>query len=224
MPGLQPVLDAAVEHHWQTALRRHKIFNGRVFSADRISADRIEGHWTEYRRIVAQMADPGLVPRLRVRSLAACGILYCPDGVAIGRREPNSVYQPGLWQLPPAGSVDQSSATPTGADWRHALLKELEEELGIGAEHVIGLRPLILIQHPTGVLDLGVRIDTRLRGPEIKARHADHGDREYDRLEILTPETLAVTIEAQGGQLVPAARLLLPLPHAGKGRGQGPAR
>src|SRR5436305_6066904 len=133
MPELSPALDATVERHWREACRHRALFNGQVFCADRIGPERIEGHWTEYRRAVAQMADPALRRVLRIRSLAVCGVLRCRDGVAVGRREAASVYQAGLWQLPPAGSVDSGAAEPGGASWQRALVGELQEELGIEA-------------------------------------------------------------------------------------------
>ena len=174
-----------------------------VFSVDQVTADALDGHWTEYRRIIAQMADPALFARLRVRSLAVCGVLCGPDGVAAGRRDPASVYQAGLWQLPPAGSVDQGAAVPGGADWRQAVLAELREELGIGAGEVGAMRPLCLVQHPTGVLDMGVRIDTRLGREAILERHRTLGDGEYDRL--LVTHDVAGAVAAAGGTLVPSA-------------------
>ena len=222
MPVLDPALDALVERHWQDRSQRHALFNGRIFSADAITPGRITGHWTEYRRIVAQMADPALRHVLRVRSLAVCGALFCRDGLVVGRREPDSAYQAGLWQLPPAGSVDRSAATPTGADWRRALLAELQEELGIPADAVTALRPLCLVQHPTGVLDMGVRIDTGLSAAEVRAHHRTCRDKEYDELLVLAPADLEPEIARRGGRLTPSApaflrAALLPAPPGKQG-------
>ncbi len=209
MPALDPAIDAVVTTHWEAAAAGRALFNGRVFSADTITPGTITGHWTEYRRIVAQMADPALFAVLRIRSLAACGVLCCPDGIVIGRREPRSLYQPGLWQLPPAGSVDHGAATPGGADWRHAILAELQEELGIPPSAAAALTPFCLVQHPTGVLDLGIRIDTAMSATEIMARHATLGDGEYDALRIIAQPDVITTIEAEGSVLVPAAALFI---------------
>lgn len=209
MPALDPALDAVVEQHWQAALRTRRLFNGQVFCADTVTAHEIAGHWTEYRRIVAQMADPALCGVLRVRALAVCGVLTGPDGVAVGRREPRSAYQPGLWQLPPAGSVDAGAAVPGGADWRRALLAELREELGIAETDVRGLQPLCLVQHPSGVLDLGVRIDTGLGGAEIVLRHRTLGDGEYDRLLVAPAAQVERAVAHAGGRLVPSAPVFL---------------
>src|ERR1700736_3072236 len=111
MPELSPDTDAVVEELWQAACQRGaaggagRLFNGRVFSADTITPHLVTGHLTEFRRIVAQMERPGLLS-LGVRPLAVCGVLRCADGVVVGRRHQAAIYQAGMWQLPPAGSVD----------------------------------------------------------------------------------------------------------------------
>ena len=209
MPSLDTGLERVVAAHWARASALRPLFNGRVFCADRIAPDVIEGHWTEYRRAVAQMAEPGLFPRLGIRNLAVCGVLLGPDGVAVGRREANSVYQPGLWQMPPAGSVDQSAAEPGGASWRRALLTELEEEMGLLPSDVTGLRPLALVQHPSGVLDLGIRIDTRLDRETIVARQRGCADQEYDAILVSPADRVLADIARLGGALVPSSAVFL---------------
>ena len=210
MPPLDPALEAVVDRHWQRAQAAHGLFNGQVFTADRVAPPGVvEGHWTEYRRVVAQMADPALFARLQVRGVAVCGVLCGPDGVTVGRREARSVYQAGQWQLSPAGSVDAGAAIPGGADWRRALLAALGEALGILEAEVATLHPMCLIQHPTGVLDIGIRIDTALDTAAILARHEASGDAEYDRLLVQPAHRIFATIEAEGGRLVPSSRLLL---------------
>ena len=209
MPPLDPALDAAVEWHWQAACARHSLFNGRVFCADRHDAAGLDGHWTEYRRVVAQMADPALRAVLGVRSLAVCGVLCCRDGVVVGRREAGSVYQPGLWQLPPAGSVDQGAARDGGADLRAALLTELREELGLGADAVEMILPLCLVEHPTGVLDLGMQVTTALSGDAILAAHQAGGNGEYADLAVVPAQDLEYWVAAHGGAAAPTLHALL---------------
>jgi len=100
MAALPPALDARVEAIWTRALARTEpggLFNGLVFSIDAITPERITGHLTEYRRLVAQIEDPTLFAGLGVRSLAACGVLRCPGGIVIGRRPSAAIYQPGMW-------------------------------------------------------------------------------------------------------------------------------
>ena len=209
MPPLVPELDAVVERHWQAACARHLLFNGQVFCADRYDAAVLEGHWTEYRRVVAQMADPALRALLRVRSLAVCGALCCRDGIVVGRREAGSVYQPGLWQLPPAGSVDRGAARDGGADLHAALMTELREELGMSEDDVATIRPACLVEHPSGVLDLGMQVTTRLSGPAVLAAHKARGNGEYAELAVVPAPDLTRWIAERGGEAAPTLHALL---------------
>jgi 8-oxo-dGTP pyrophosphatase MutT (NUDIX family) len=209
MPPLDPALDAVVEQHWQAACARHSLFNGRVFCADRYDAGELDGHWTEYRRVVAQMADPALRAVLGVQSLAVCGVLCCRDGIVVGRRDTGSVYQPGLWQLPPAGSVDQGAARNGGADLHAALLTELREELGLEADAVSAILPLCLVEHPTGVLDLGMQVTTLLSGAAVLAAHKTGGNGEYGELAVVPAPELEAWVAARGGAAAPTLHALL---------------
>ena len=210
MPSLPPDLDAHVSRLWDEASAGHALFNGRVFSVDSVSPDRITGHWSEYRRIVAQMRDGALRARVGVRNLAVCGVIRGPDGVLLGRRTATALYQPGEWQLPPAGSVDGGAATPDGADLRHALMLELHEELGLGPEEVDGFHPLCLVEHPgSGVSDLGVALSTRLTHVELLAAHRAAGNEEYDALISAPADGLAAAAEAMGGRVAEPVRLFL---------------
>jgi 8-oxo-dGTP pyrophosphatase MutT (NUDIX family) len=209
MPPLSPAVERQVGRLWQEACQMRPLFNGQVFCADSVGPDIITGHWTEYRRVVAQMADPALIPILRVRSLAVCGAVTGPGGVAVARRDARSVYQAGLWQLPPAGSVDGGSADGAGADIRHALLAELREELGVAAGAVRSLRPLCLVQHPSGVLDLGIQVSVAMDQADLLAAHRVGGNDEYDRLLVVPPASVPAAVRAAGGTLVPSALAFL---------------
>ena len=210
MPPLSDDLERRVGTLWEAACARHSLFNGRVFSVDGVTPNVISGHWTEYRRAVAQMQDPALRHELGVRNLAVCGVIQGPDGVLMGRRAANAIYQPGLWQLPPAGSVDDSAATAEGADLRHALMAELREELGLKPDDVRDFQPLCLVEHPgSGVTDLGIALRTDLTLAEIGAAHDACGDREYDGLIAAAPHALDAEIARIGGEMVPPARLFL---------------
>ena len=91
MPALAAADEAAIDAAWAAAQARMggRLFNGRVFSADSIAPGLIEGHWTEFRRIVARMDRPEL-GHLPVRPLAVGGAISSGSGagrfVIIGRR------------------------------------------------------------------------------------------------------------------------------------------
>ena len=216
MPELSTALDARVAAHWADACARHRLFNGRIFSVDAITPVLITGHWTEYRRSVAQMREPALRAELGVRNLAVCGVIMGPDGVLLGRRAADAIYQAGMWQLPPAGSVDSSAETKEGADLRVALLAELKEELGLGPSDVRDYRPLCLVEHPdSGVIDLGIALRTDLTLEQLRAAHAASGNLEYDQLIAAQPDHLDNAVAAWQGEMVPpVAAFLAMLAHA----------
>jgi hypothetical protein len=188
-----------------------RLFNGRIFSIDTVAPDRITGHLTEYRRLVAQLEDHALFAELGVRSLACGGVLRCSGGVAIGRRRPGSIYQPGMWQLCPAGSVDADAVRADGTvDYRAQLLMELHEELGFSSDLVGEIAPLCLVEHPAShICDLGMTMTTTLDADAILAAHRAHGDGEYDPLRIIPVSELAAFISWAGCSIVPPARLFL---------------
>ena len=257
MPDLSPALDRAVERLWRAACQRvssggaGQLFNGRVFSADRITRSDITGHMTEFRRIVAQMDDPSLAPALELRPLAVCGVLRCAGsgvlrcagsgvlrragggvlrgtgsgvlrgtgsgvlrsagGVVIGRRPAAAVYQPGMWQLPPAGSVDANALRPDNRiDLAGQILAELHEELGLSPIDVSAPVPLCIVEHPgSRVADLGLAMTTHLDADTIRATHQASGNTEYDPLLVVPDAEIAAFVASAGADLVPPAREFL---------------
>ena len=187
------------------------MFNGQVFSADVISPRRVTGHLTEYRRLVAQIERPELFAELGVRSFAVCGVLRCADGVVIGRRHRAAVYQAGMWQLPPAGSVDGRAVDADGTvDVRRQLLAELREELGLLSEAVGKPRPLCIVEHPgSHVSDFGLGLITSLRGAEVLAAHRRAGNLEYEQMRVVPEAELPAFLAAQEDAVVPPAREFL---------------
>jgi hypothetical protein len=206
-------LDAEIDQLGDAAQLRMKaggagsLFNGQVFSADHITERHIRGHMTEFRRIVAQMSRPELYEVLRVRPLAVCGVLRCVGGVVIGRRHTGAIYQAGMWQLPPAGSVDAGSLRADGSiDLAGQLLKELHEELGISAPLVSQPTPLCLVEHPEShVSDLGMAITTTLEAATVLARHRAGGNNEYDPLLVVAEADVVAFVTQAGKELVPPA-------------------
>jgi hypothetical protein len=205
MPPLAPALDAEISRLWDAAQARldGKLFNGRVFSADVITPRLVCGHWTEFRRVVAQIDCNALHPVLGIRPLAVGGVVIGPDGVVFGRRPARAIYQAGEWQLPPAGSVDPGAARPDGTvDVVGQLLTELREELGMAADSVRAPRLLGIVEHGgSHVLDLGIALATELPASTIRALHDAHGNAEYGSLEIVPVPRLRDFLAAAGPML-----------------------
>ncbi len=221
MPPLSPALDAAVEQRWRHACARveaggaGRMFNGLVFSVDRIEPQAITGHLTEYRRLVAQMEDPALFADLGIRSLSTCGVLRCSDGVPFGQRPAAAIYQPGMWQMPPAGSVDAQAVAADGTvDLASQMRRELQEELGLDPRRVGRPMPLCVVEHPgSHVADCGMAIGGlathTLTGAEALAAHRAAGNTEYATIRIVPDAELPDFVAWAGAALVPPAREFL---------------
>ncbi|HTC07453.1 MAG TPA: hypothetical protein VK726_01615 [Acetobacteraceae bacterium] len=213
MPDLPAALDARMETLWRNAFARvaaggaGELFTARVCSADTISPTAITGHVTEFRRIVAQIEDPALFEVLSLRPLAVSGVVRCADGVPVGRRHPAAIYQPGMWQLPPAGGVDPSAIDAAGrVDSRAPLLHELEEELGISGTRIDLVRPLCAVEHPgSHVTDIGMLRTTELTGAQVPDAHRRRGNTEYDPLLCIPFNDLSEFLTNAGADLVPPA-------------------
>jgi 8-oxo-dGTP pyrophosphatase MutT (NUDIX family) len=207
MPALSAPLEAEVERLWTLAQARNgALFNGRVFSTDQLSPTLIEGHWTEYRRIVARFARPELAAEMPVAPTAVGGVVVGgPAGhefVLFGRRPPDAVYQAGQWQLPPAGSLDPGAADGDELDPVRQLLTELNEEVGLPPDAVSDPRPLCVVEHPgSGVLDFGIVVQTHWTAPAILAAHALARDREYDPLTAVPVTALPAFLACHAGHV-----------------------
>ncbi len=210
MAQLPPDLDAEVSSIWAAErARRPDLFNGQVFCADRIAPDRISGHWTEYRRVLAQMRRPELFDRLRIRALAVNGLIECMDGLVLGRRQAGAVYLPGFWQAPPAGNVEARNGSAT-VDLTSQLLAELDEELGLRPTEVEDIRAVMAIEHAgTHVVDVGFLLRTPLSFTAMKARQAVAGNNEYDALRVVAPDEVPRLLAGAEPMLLPSARILM---------------
>ena len=218
MPPLAAADEAAIDAAWAAAQARMggRLFNGRVFSADRIAPGLIEGHWTEFRRIVARMDHPEL-GHLPVRPLAVGGAISGGAGedrfVILGRRPAGAVYQAGQWQLPPAGSIDPGALRPgsdTDVDPLAQLHAELSEELGMPPDSVTDPRPLCVVEHPgSGVLDLGIALCTGWTAAQVLAAHAARGNGEYDPLLTVPLAGLADFLARHAGAITRQAPVFL---------------
>ncbi|WP_149535547.1 NUDIX domain-containing protein [Siccirubricoccus phaeus] len=215
LPGeraVPPALEPAVAAAWAAAQARAggRLFNGRVFSVESASAERLTGRLVEYRQVVAGFSDPALAAALEVRPLSVCGVLRTAEGVVFGRRSKEATYEAGLWQMPPAGSVDAGAVRDGAVDAEAALRAELAEELGLGWEAVTACRPFALVEHlGSGVRDLGFLLDTALGFAAVAAAAAARGNGEYQELVAVPEAELAGWLAARPGRVVPAAGMFL---------------
>lgn len=206
--GLEPAILAT----WATAQARAggRLFNGKVFSVTALSAERITGILVEYRLAVAAYADPDLAVALGVQPLAVCGVLRMADGILFGRRQLGATYEAGLWQTPPAGSVDAGAVQGGRVDAAGQIRTELAEEIGLDWSRIIACRAFTVVRHAaTGVHDLGFLLETPACFAEVATRHAASGCAEYTELRAVPVAALAGFLAVEGGRMVPAAPLFL---------------
>ena len=190
MPDLSPAIESRVASHWNAALAKHPtLYNGRVFCADVIEEEIIRGHWSEYRRVLAQMREPDLYGTYFLRPLAVVGLFRTTDGIVIGQRSEHSLYLPGYWQGAPAGNVESRDGEAQ-IDLAAQLMAECLEELGVSeAECQIG-RCLLACEHPqTHIVDAGMEIATELDFEALQERCSRLGNAEYQTLMLIRPDT-----------------------------------
>ena len=203
---------AAVDRIWRAATDANPaLFNGRIFSADLVSPARIVGHWTEYRFAFARLRASACTDVLQVRALAVNGVIRCADGFVVARRSASAVYQASLWQCAPAGSVE-ARGTDERVDLARQVAAELEEELGVPADACEIGAPLAAVSHPdSGVVDVGILIETALGFEAIRSRHRALGNAEYDELALVGDDEVEGWIAHRGDRIAPPTRVFLAL-------------
>lgn len=190
MPMLSTKIETRVTSHWDAALAEHPgLYNGRVFCADVIGHDVISGHWSEYRRVLAQMREPELYGADTLRPLAVVGLLRTTDGIVIGQRSEESIYLPGYWQGAPAGNVESRDGEAE-IDLAAQLLAECQEELGLTDTDCQVGGCLLACEHPqTHIVDVGMGITTTLNFAALQERCHRLGNAEYQALRLIQPDT-----------------------------------
>jgi hypothetical protein len=232
MPQLTMRVQAEVEREWERARLCHpSLYNGAVFTADSITPDRVEGHWTEFKRVVAQMRAPSLVRQIALRPVSVCGILLCwPEAnigqecqrsVTFGRRAAGSLFQPGLWQIAPGGSLDRSSLNASGQpDWRMQIIAELREEIGVPEEAITSANPICMVEYPEiHAVELGIALYCRYSDPGVIACHRREGNGEYEELMQVPLDKVGDVLASRANELSPStSHILTSLPKLRGGR------
>jgi hypothetical protein len=145
-----------------------------------------------------------------VRPLSVCGVLRMPDGILFGRRQTGATYEAGLWQMPPAGSVDAGALRGGQVDVAGQIRTELAEEIGLGWSRIGTCRAFAVVVHAaSGVHDLGFLLETDAEFAEVTACQAATGCGEYAELRVVPEAALGGFLAAEAGRMVPAAPLFL---------------
>ncbi|MBI4806387.1 MAG: hypothetical protein HY795_14225 [Desulfovibrio sp.] len=173
-PALSPETRAEVQRIWESEKAlRPGLFNGHVFSLDRIEAGVAHGFMAEYAWYVAQLQNPTLYDSLLIRSLAVSGLVVASGHLIFGLRKASLAVEGGLWELAPSGTMDGALREPDGSiSWRKLFTEELREELGIDVSPAMA-RPFGLIENTdTHIWELGIAAELPISYQEILAAFA----------------------------------------------------
>lgn len=197
--------------HEETQRRGAHLFDGEIVSVASIQGNSIIGRRADYRWLLAQSRDTSIFKWSQVRPLAVTGLLFCQDGIVIGRRS-KSVYQfPGLGELAPSGSVDLTTLDNNNNISLHRqLMQELREEVGIDSGPVTDLQPLAIVSDvESQVFDVCFRVHTSLSWPQIQEASARNASGEYESIEILPLDGIARFLAANQQTTTPLTLALL---------------
>ncbi len=201
-----------VEALWQRELAGgRRLFNGRVFSLERLDGCTAIGHLIQYKWYMAQLADPSLAPYLRVRSLAVCGLVIAQGRVLFGRRHPALALEGGLWELTPSGTIHGKHREKDGSvSYRQQFLEELGEELGVTLPDAQALTPFALVEDTVlGNWDLGIALRLEADPEHIARSHSFGPNDEYTELALVPEAEVAEFVHVRQQEMTGVSRQLL---------------
>jgi len=187
------------------------LVNRRIFSLVDWSPSVLNGHFTEYKRYVAQSLHPMLYEFLRIRPLAVTGCLNCKDGIVFGLRGPDVWQYPNTWELVPSGSIDcTAQVTKELINPVFQILKELSEEVGISIPTESVTTNCFLIEDQRSrVVDLVFSLNSDLSAEQVCDAHAAKASDEYVRLEIVPVNSLPAVIAGNRLTIADASVVIL---------------
>jgi len=207
-PSLEysPSISTWVDEIWglEKQARGDKLTNGRIFHLANHNPDSILIQPTEYRFVLARRRDPSLIEKgLKIRPLAVTGILFCADGLVLGRRGASVSDDNGLWEPAPSGGLAQP-------DPLAQVLEELEEELGIVESEVVSASPCGLVEDVvSGVFDIVFRLETEMMSQNVRVAFASTSGSEHVELAFVQPPDIGAFLRANRDRLLPALPSML---------------
>ncbi len=212
-PVPRPPADALdrAEAIWrEETARLPSLYNGRIFSVERLEGSLAVGFFAPYMWHVAQFRQPELFEHFRVRSLAVSGLVQAAGHVVFGLRRRDLVVEPGLWESAPTGTIDDTRLNPDGSPcWRAQFLAELAEELGLSAR-AEALTSVALVEDTvTHIIELGVAVSLPVGPDGVLAAFVGVDKPEHDQLSIVPVADVNRFYATRNDQLVAACAPLL---------------
>jgi hypothetical protein len=147
--------------------------------------DRIDGAFVPYSRYLAARRDAELASELDLWALGVMGMLWCPEGVVIGRRSCDTT-DAGQLENVPSGTIDGPGSEGI-VDIDRVVVTELREETGLTRQELDRTPEAFLLvgDQISRVADIVVTLRTSLSFAEIRAKHESLAVPEHDSLEVV---------------------------------------
>lgn len=208
-----PELEARIDELWSAALAESggRLFNGTILSFEELRNDpplpAIFGRFTEFKRFIAQRADPAL--GLAVRPVGVSGLAIVEEGgrsfALLAERSPTVSHYPGFLELVPSGSVDDAFVASEGRiDFVRLILQELKEETCWSGDLRCPPRTLGAVFDPFGgTYDVCCRLDLAAERAELLSamRESD----EYTDARFVPLDELSEWITLHAARCLPAS-------------------
>jgi hypothetical protein len=215
IPAKLPInaaMAARIEDIWTMEKKRagDALFNGRIFSLLPHDGSRMTGFFIDYKYWLAARRDRELRRTLNILPLAVSGIIRCKEGLVFGRRH-DRVQAPGLWELLPGGSVDETALrSDEMVDVRAQFITELREEAGIEETQVTAITCRGLLTDPDEpVADIVATLDVTTDAAHLHNLMSLNILREHQDLAIVPVHDIDNFLEEHKGQFVAATLRIL---------------
>lgn len=135
-----PEVESQVNILWKSALKRSPwLHDGQVFSLEtpveqirsKGSSENAFGSFMNYRYWLALREDIRLRQSYNLVPVAVTGVLSVTEGLVFGLRSKKSTQDAGMWELLPAGGIDEHSMSGGQIFAERQLFSELKEETGL---------------------------------------------------------------------------------------------
>lgn len=196
--SLASELQEEIQKIWSDAVAiRPKLFNGIIYILTDHRDDALYIAESEYKLSFALQKNSNIFSGLSINLLAVTGLLFCKDGLILGRRSRTVTSQNGLWEPAPAGSL-------SCLDPRAQVLEELEEELGITGDKITKIECKGLITDlSTNIADIIFELKTDQNFDSIKSRIERHKNDEYDAICCVKTSDLKKFLSENQGNFIP---------------------
>lgn len=190
---------------------RPELFDGSLFSLDRIADGTAHGWRCPYSWYLAQLVEPDLYGHLRVRSLAVSGLCLAGNHLVFGRRNERLHLEGGMWELAPSGGIHGGLREPDGSISLFGQFREeLREELGLRLKDDARLSAFAFVEDTeTRICDVGIAAGLPVTPEELVGLHGRLADDEYTELALVPKGRVRDFLKARRDAVIGVSRCLL---------------